>query len=192
MRFKTQLKDAQGPGPALEAFVSAAKHLPQEDMCDVVEGYIKISMECAEIFQLLSGEKRPESEVLLIFQAFEAILLRTASDLTHFHVVGTNIVKKLLNNHMKLLCESLYASGYRMARACLDLMTAVVTQGPEAARDVCSCFDLNKKALYALVTKRDSKGVHDVRLAYIQFALSFLIAGDDNTIGQVLEIKAQA
>nr|XP_038944354.1 nucleolar pre-ribosomal-associated protein 1 isoform X1 [Rattus norvegicus] len=174
---------------ALEAFVSAAKQLPQEDMCDVVEGYIKISMECAEIFQLLSGEKRPESEVLLIFQAFEAILLRTASDLTHFHVVGTNIVKKLLNNHMKLLCESLYASGYRMARACLDLMTAVVTQGPEAARDVCSCFDLNKKALYALVTKRDSKGVHDVRLAYIQFALSFLIAGDDNTIGQVLEIK---
>ncbi|XP_034371344.1 nucleolar pre-ribosomal-associated protein 1 [Arvicanthis niloticus] len=189
VRFKTQLKDAQGPGPALEAFISAAKQLPREDVCDVVEGYIKISMECAEIFQLLSGEKRPESEMLLIFQAFEAILLRTASDLTHFHVVGTNIVKKLLHNHMKLLCESLYASGYRMARACLDLMAAVVTQGPEAARDVCSCFDLNKKALYALVTKRDSKGVHDVRLAYIQFALSFLIAGDDNTIGQVLEIK---
>uniref|UniRef100_A0A8C6HE44 URB1 ribosome biogenesis 1 homolog (S. cerevisiae) n=1 Tax=Mus spicilegus TaxID=10103 RepID=A0A8C6HE44_MUSSI len=189
VRFKTLLKDAQGPGPALEAFVSAAKKLPQEDMCDVVEGYIKISMECAEIFQLLSGEKRPESEMLLIFQAFEAILLRTASDLTHFHVVGANIVKKLLYNHVKLLCESLYASGYRMARACLDLMTAMVTQGPEAARDVCSSLDLNKKALFALVTKRDSKGVHDVRLAYIQFALSFLIAGDDNTIGQVLEIK---
>ncbi|XP_021064784.1 nucleolar pre-ribosomal-associated protein 1 [Mus pahari] len=189
LRFKTQLKDAQGPGPALEAFVSAAKKLPQEDMCDVVEGYIKISMECAEIFQLLSGEKRPESEMLLIFQAFEAILLRTASDLTHFRVVGASIVKKLLYSHMKLLCESLYASGYRMARACLDLMTAMVTQGPEAARDVCSSLDLNKKALFALVTKRDSKGVHDVRLAYIQFALSFLIAGDDNTIGQVLEIK---
>ncbi|XP_057620443.1 nucleolar pre-ribosomal-associated protein 1 isoform X2 [Chionomys nivalis] len=189
VQFKTQLRDAQGPGPALEAFVSAAKQLPQEATCDVVEGYIKISMECAEIFQLLSGEKRPESEVLLIFQVFEAILLRTASDLAHFHVVGTNIVKKLLNNHMKLLCESLYASGYRLARACLDLMAAMVTQGPEAARDVCSCFDLNKKALYTLVTKRDSKGVHDVRLAYIQFALSFLIAGDDNTIGQVLALK---
>lgn len=189
VRFKTQLRDAQGPAPALEAFISAAKQLPREDMCDVVEGYIKISMECAEIFQLLSGEKRPESEVLLIFQVFEAILLRTASDLTHFHVVGTNVVKKLLNNHMKLLCESLYASGYRLARACLDLMAAMVTQGPEAARDMCSCFDLNKKTLYTLATKRDSKGVHDVRLAYIQFALSFLIAGDDNTIGQVLELK---
>uniref|UniRef100_A0A452UVD1 URB1 ribosome biogenesis homolog n=1 Tax=Ursus maritimus TaxID=29073 RepID=A0A452UVD1_URSMA len=162
---------------------------PREDVYDVVEGYVKISVECAEIFQLLSGEKRPESEMLLIFQVFEAILLRTASDLSHFHVVGTNIVKKLMNNHMKLICESLYASGYRLARACLNLMAAMVTQGPEAARDVCSHFDLNKKTLYTLATKRDSKGVHDVRLAYIQFALSFLIAGDDSTIVQVLELK---
>uniref|UniRef100_A0AC11DV62 URB1 ribosome biogenesis homolog n=1 Tax=Ovis aries TaxID=9940 RepID=A0AC11DV62_SHEEP len=187
--FKAQLRDPQGAGPALEAFVTAAKKLPREDVYDVVEGYIKISVECAEIFQLLSGEKRPESEMLLIFQVFEAILLRTASDLSHFHVVGTNIVKKLMNNHMKLICESLYASGYRMARACLNLMAAMVTQGSEAARDVCSHFDLNKKTLYTLVTKRDPKGVHDVRLAYIQFALSFLIAGDDSTITQVLELK---
>ena len=76
-----------------------------------------------------------------------------------------------------------------MARACLNLMAAMVTQGPEAARDVCSHFDLNKKTLYTLATKRDSKGVHDVRLAYIQFALSFLITGDDSTIAQVLELK---
>jgi nucleolar pre-ribosomal-associated protein 1 len=55
----------------------------------------------------------PSLQMLLIFQVFEAILLRTASDLSHFHVVGTNIVKKLVNNHMKLICESLYASGYR-------------------------------------------------------------------------------
>lgn len=63
------------------------------------------------------------SQVLLIFQVFEAILLRTASDLAHFHVVGTNIVKKLLNNHMKLLCESLYASGYRWVPACVYAVT---------------------------------------------------------------------
>ena len=42
--------------------------------------------------------------MLLVFQVFKAILLRTASDLSHFHVVGTNIVKKLMNNHMKLIC----------------------------------------------------------------------------------------
>lgn len=67
--------------------------------------------------------------MLLVFQVFEAILLRTASDLSHFHVVGTNIVKKLMNNHMKLICESLYASGYRyvgrlyVAGLALDLVS---------------------------------------------------------------------
>lgn len=35
------------------------------------------------------------------------------------------------------------------------------------------------------------QGVHDVRLAYIRFALSFLIAGDDSTIAQVLELKGR-
>lgn len=63
---------------------------------------------------MISSSSLP-SQLLLIFQVFEAILLRTAGDLSHFHVAGINIVKKLLNNHMKLLCESLYASGYRCA-----------------------------------------------------------------------------
>ncbi|XP_053513946.1 nucleolar pre-ribosomal-associated protein 1 isoform X2 [Artibeus jamaicensis] len=34
-----------------------------------------------------------------------------------------------------------------------------------------------------------SQGMHDVRLAYIQFALAFLVAGDDSTLLQVLELK---
>lgn len=48
----------------LEAFISAAKKLPSSDVYDVVEGYIKISMECIEIFKLLEGEKHSETEVL--------------------------------------------------------------------------------------------------------------------------------
>lgn len=47
----------------LEAFISAAKKLPSSDVYDVVEGYIKISVECAEIFKLLEGEKHTETEV---------------------------------------------------------------------------------------------------------------------------------
>lgn len=48
----------------LKSFVSAAKKLPSSDVYDVVEGYIKISMECTEIFKLLEGEKRGETEVI--------------------------------------------------------------------------------------------------------------------------------
>lgn len=47
----------------LQTFISTAKKLPCPDLYDVVEGYIKISMECAEIFKLLEGEKHAESEV---------------------------------------------------------------------------------------------------------------------------------
>lgn len=47
----------------LETFVSVAKELPTAQLYDVVEGYVKISVECAEIFKLLDGERKPESEV---------------------------------------------------------------------------------------------------------------------------------
>lgn len=51
------------PVSALEAFVTAAKQLPREGACDVVEDYVRISVECAEVFQLLGGERPPESQV---------------------------------------------------------------------------------------------------------------------------------
>nr|XP_056714188.1 nucleolar pre-ribosomal-associated protein 1 [Euleptes europaea] len=189
-QFKAMLRQ---PGAAaakgLETFISIAKLLPSEEQYDVVEGYIKISIECAEILKLLDGERRPESEMLLIFQALESILLRTASDLSHFRVVGMNIVKKLINSYMRLIYSALYSENHRMSRLCLTLLSAMVAQGPDAARDVYSHFDFNNKFLSGLVKKRDYKGKPDVRMAYIQYALSFLITGDNMTLVHVLELK---
>lgn len=48
----------------LKSFVSAAKKLPSSDVYDVVEGYIKISMECTEIFKLLEGKNNVVTEVM--------------------------------------------------------------------------------------------------------------------------------
>uniref|UniRef100_A0A672TFE9 URB1 ribosome biosis homolog n=1 Tax=Strigops habroptila TaxID=2489341 RepID=A0A672TFE9_STRHB len=173
----------------LETFISVAKTLPSPDVYDVVEGYIKISMECAEIFKLMDGERKPESEMLLIFQALEAILLRTASDLSHFSAVGMNIVKKLIHSYMRLVYAALNSENHRMSRVCLTLLSAMVAQGPDSARDVYSHFDFNNKFLPGLLKKRCKKGRTDVRMAYIQFALSFLIAGDNAILTQVLELK---
>ncbi|NXN08847.1 NPA1P protein, partial [Indicator maculatus] len=173
----------------LETFVSVAKRLPSSEIYDVVEGYIKISMECAEIFKLMDGERKPENEMLLIFQALEAILLRTASDLSHFSVVGMNIVKKLIHSYMKLVYAALYSENQKKSQACLTLLSAMVAQGPDSARDVYSHFDFNNKFLPGLLKKRSKKDKADVRVAYIQFALSFLIAGDNAILTQVLELK---
>uniref|UniRef100_A0A6J0TW72 Nucleolar pre-ribosomal-associated protein 1 n=1 Tax=Pogona vitticeps TaxID=103695 RepID=A0A6J0TW72_9SAUR len=188
-RFKAMLRDPSTAMKGLKKFISLAKSLPSTEQFDIVEGYTKVSVECAEILKLLDGEKRPESEMLLIFQALESILLRTASDLSHFRVVGMNIVKKLINSYMRLIYAALYSEGHRMSRMCLTLLSAMVTQGPDAARDVYSHFDFNNKFLPSLVKKRDHKGKPDVRMAYIQFALSFLIAGDNTILVHVLELK---
>ncbi|XP_059824654.1 nucleolar pre-ribosomal-associated protein 1 [Hypanus sabinus] len=187
--FKNQLKRPEGVEKGLVTFISIAKQLPCSGLYDVVEGYIKISAECAEFFKLLDGENLTEKERILIFQALEAILLRTASDLTHFSSVGMNIVKKVLYSYMKVIYSALFSASPRCAKACLHLLSAMVSQGPEAARNFFSHFDFNNKLLSGLLKIRDLTGKPDVRMAYIQFAISFLVAGDNNTISQVLELK---
>ncbi|KAM6140617.1 LOW QUALITY PROTEIN: nucleolar pre-ribosomal-associated protein 1 [Pterocles gutturalis] len=188
VRFKALLRDPATAAKGLETFIAVAKTLPSPEVYDVVEGYVKISMECAEIFKLMDGERKPDGEMILIFQALEAILLRTASDLSHFSVVGMNIVKKLIHSYMRLVYAALYSENHRMSRVCLTLLSAMVAQGPDSARDVYSHFDFNNKFLPGLLKKRCKKGRPDVRLAYIQFALS-LIAGDNAILTQVLELK---
>ncbi|XP_071780840.2 nucleolar pre-ribosomal-associated protein 1 [Centroberyx gerrardi] len=186
--FKAMLKEPAKAMKGLETFISTAKKLPCPDLYDVVEGYIKISMECAEIFKLLEGERQIESEMMLIFESLEMILLRTASDLSHFSMVGSTIVKKTVSSYMKLLQGSFYSENHRFVRQCLSLLSAMVSQGPEAAREVFSHIHFNK-GLSGLARRKDKKGKPDVRMAFIQFALSFLVSGDNATVGQLLEVK---
>uniref|UniRef100_A0A8C4SW97 URB1 N-terminal domain-containing protein n=1 Tax=Erpetoichthys calabaricus TaxID=27687 RepID=A0A8C4SW97_ERPCA len=169
-------------------FISIVQKLPSPEIYDVVEGYIKISMECSEIFRLMEGKQNEESEMILIFMTLEAILLRTASDLSHFSMVGAAIVKKLLTCHMKHIYSALYSENNRYIQTSLNLLAAMVSQGPESAQQVFSHIEF-KKNLSGLARKRDKKGKTDVRVAYIQFALSFLISGDSNVIKQVLDLK---
>ncbi|RVE65079.1 hypothetical protein OJAV_G00132260 [Oryzias javanicus] len=185
--FKAMLKNPTTTVKGLEKFVSIARKLPCPDLYDVVEGFIKISMECAEIFQLLEGEKHTENETMLVFESLEVILLRTATDLSHFNMVGNGIVKKMVANHMKLLQGSLHSANHRFVRHCLNLLSAMVSQGVEAAREVFSHIHI--KALSGLEKRKDKMGRPDVRLAFIQFVLSFLVSGDGAIIGQILEVK---
>lgn len=186
---------------------------------------------------------------MLIFESLEMILLRTASDLSHFNMVGNAIVKKTVSGFMKLLQGSFHSDNHRLAwwphfksqsevsfkneskcfnvfcfgrfvRQCLSFLSALVSQGPEAAREVLSSIHINK-ALSGLAKRKDKKvccvslfhfsgcvglvwlcryacvsltlqGRPDVRMAFIQFALSFLVSGDTSTVGQILEVKGNS
>uniref|UniRef100_A0A673CC10 URB1 ribosome biogenesis homolog n=1 Tax=Sphaeramia orbicularis TaxID=375764 RepID=A0A673CC10_9TELE len=155
--FKGLLKDPTTAMKGLETFISTAKKLPCTGLYDVVEGYIKISMECTEIFKLLEGEKQAESEMMLIFESLEMILLRTASDLSHFNMVGNAIVKKTVSSYMKCLHSSFHSENHRFVRQCLSFLSALVSQGPEAAREVFSHIYI--KALSGLARRKDKRVV---------------------------------
>ncbi|KAM9452285.1 nucleolar pre-ribosomal-associated protein 1 [Salvelinus alpinus] len=186
--FKAMLMEPTKAMKGLETFITTARKLPCPDLYDVVEGYIKISMECSEIFKLLEGDKQMESEMMVIFQSLEMILLRTASDLSHFSMVGSTIVKKVVSSYMKLIQTSLNSENHRFVRQCLSFLSAMVSQGADTAREVFSHFHFTK-GLSALAKRKDRMGRPDVRMAYTQFALSFLVSGDNATIGQLLEMK---
>ncbi|KAL0972733.1 hypothetical protein UPYG_G00194060 [Umbra pygmaea] len=186
--FKAMLRDPTKAMKGLNTFISIAKKLPCPELYDVVEGYIKISMECSEIFKLLEGDAPIESEMILIFQSLEMILLRTASDLSHFRVVGTNIVKKTVSSYMKLIQTSLSSETHRFVRQCLNFLSAMVSQGAEMASEVFSHFHFTKSHS-KLARGKYKMGNPDIRMAYIQFALSFLVSGDNATIGQLLEME---
>uniref|UniRef100_A0A8D0DA07 URB1 ribosome biogenesis homolog n=1 Tax=Sander lucioperca TaxID=283035 RepID=A0A8D0DA07_SANLU len=156
--FKAMLKEPTTAMKGLEIFISTAKKLPCSDLYDVVEGYIKISMECAEIFKLLEREKHVESELVPIFESLEMILLRTASDLSHFNMVGNAIVKKTVSSYMTLLQGSFSSENHRFVRQCLSLLSALVSQGPEAAREILSHIHVNK-ALSGLAKRKDKRVV---------------------------------
>lgn len=61
----------------MDTFIFIAKSLPLAEQYDIVEGYIKISVECAEILKLLDGERRPEREVRISI-AFDALIVEPA------------------------------------------------------------------------------------------------------------------
>ncbi|XP_046732396.1 LOW QUALITY PROTEIN: nucleolar pre-ribosomal-associated protein 1 [Silurus meridionalis] len=186
--FKSMLKDPSKAFKALETFIGTAKQLPCANLYDVVEGYIKISAECAEILALLEGDTHSETEFMLIFQSLELILLRTASDLSCFNLLGSHIVKKIVSSHMKLLQSSLCSGNHQFVRRCLCLMTAMVSQGTESANEMFNSLVFNK-SLSNLAHKRDRTGRPDIRMSYIQFALSFLMYGDTATIIHALDTK---
>lgn len=71
---------------------------------------------------------------------------------------GMSIVQRVLQGHLKLLYSCLNpTSPPEVIKSTLRLLTAMVTQGPSAAREVQRSFDFILKSLSSLPNKRDRK-----------------------------------
>ncbi|XP_077977057.1 nucleolar pre-ribosomal-associated protein 1-like [Glandiceps talaboti] len=187
--FKSKLKEHTKALPALTNFIQLVKE--DDSSNDVVDSYLKISGECNEIFNLMEGERRPGTEMQIIFEALECILVRITDRLKHHKATALQIVQRMLQNHMKPIYNALsVGSTSRYLKLCLRLLTAMVMQDTLTAREVQTHFNFQLPSLVSIMNRRDSKGAtEDVRICFARFATSFLISSDDQVIQKLIEVR---
>ena len=107
-------------------------------------------------------------QLLLCFQCLEQILLFTASPATAESAspdslksltklcssVGSKLVADILSSHMRCIYSSLQTSQpMRLIASAVKFLTAMVLQGPSAARDVQQSFNFGYKPLEMLPSR---------------------------------------
>lgn len=104
-------------------------------------------------------------QLLVCLKCLEQVLLFTASaatptpDLTpvhskHYSALGRRLVQRLLASHLKCLYHSLRSTApVRLVGACLRLLTAMVIQGADSAKEVQLVFNLSYKPLQTFFSK---------------------------------------
>ncbi|CAH1799014.1 unnamed protein product, partial [Owenia fusiformis] len=190
IEFKMLMKEPHTKMKGIEQFIEQARAYGTTTETDIVHNYCRGSMECTEIMSCMTDTKRKPTELSAIFQALECILLRIADDLQKFKIVGENIVKKMLTSNMNqiyFLLAMRNKSG--QIKSALKLLSAMVSQSAEMARQVQTQFDFSCRNLPPLLNRRDTKDPRDVRTCYLHFMMSFLVTGDKGTISAIVDSK---
>ncbi len=116
------------------------------------------------LYPFLSIPSSPH-QVLLCFQCLEQILLFTASPPTPHtlsHSPGTGLVQAILKDHMRPIYSSLAtANPNKLIAACVRVLTAMVAQGNQSARDVQLVFNFGYKPLGMLCGR-----THTIQVSY--------------------------
>lgn len=186
--IKRKLKEEDNEVTALKEFISQAKN-----SFKFVESYLKTSPECNEIFHLFGADGRPAPlKLALIWEAFEMIftVLSQQNDSNTFHSIGSFVVSKVLQNHMKLLYSSLNANASnQLIKSALTCMTLMLAQGVNNVKEFLGSFDFSLKCFKVIAKKRDRKQKPDPRTCFVRFCLAFFAFGDVSVIKKILEEK---
>ena len=108
----------------------------------------------------------------MCFSCLEQVLLYTASSESDpvLASAGLQLTQSILSTHMRTIYSSLVtAAPARLICACLCLLSAMVTQGPAAAREVLQGFNFGYKPLGLLLAKTEK----------IKVCLSKILDGGD-------------
>ncbi len=97
-------------------------------------------------------------QLSLLFDALEAVLLRTAADLKKYKALGDAIARSVLSFHLPAVYTTLAMSNSSsQIKSATKLLTALVIQGRSQAKDVLLHFDFSHRNVYPLLNRRDTK-----------------------------------
>lgn len=85
-------------------------------------------------------------------------VLSQQNDSNTFHSIGSFVVSKVLQNHMKLLYSSLSANASnQLIKSALTCMTLMLAQGVNNVKEFLESFDFSLKCFKVIAKKRDRK-----------------------------------
>ncbi|XP_071956978.1 nucleolar pre-ribosomal-associated protein 1-like [Antedon mediterranea] len=193
-QFKKQLR-SENNGEVLQALTLFRTSVGEFEIKsdpekDIIQAYLKISGECAEIIQLLDGNKRPPKELQLICEVLEKIFLSVIDNHPIYHSSLVRVAHQICQKHIKQVERAIFAGIHNnVAMAGFRLLTSIVMLGISSARNVMSCFSFDHPTLMKLVNRCNLENDEDVRVCYIRFMLSLLVVGDSQLIEDLLSHK---
>lgn len=192
LELKKLLNDAETRSEALLKFIRAGEKFDsnKKQNHDIVKSYISSSADCAELLLCLKGEVTPNN-LSAIFRCLISILTRTASDLQEFYgKVGMSICDAILRSHLQKIYHALgLHQSPRTVSHGFKVLTLMVMQGREAARDIAHQIDFNLRCFKDVLKRFKGKMSFDIRKSYIHFAVSFFMSGDVRTINRIFDVK---
>lgn len=196
LKFTELIEESETELTALQRFCKACdlyKADPQKAY-DIVGAYVTISPDFSALLRCLGKSKHSPKELAIAFECCINIFLRTASDLSEtFPNTGPNLCSALLEGHVQTFYRCLgFKNTQKVKNVTLHLLSTMVMQGKNSARDVADCLDFSLNCFSSILQRQ--KGLkyqtakYNLRVQYVQFVLSFLIAGDSSTVQKILNL----
>lgn len=141
---------------------------------------------------LTSEDKVKAVDVAAVFNAVETVVLRVVRDLPQYQAVAMDLVRQVLSDFPKKLV--LLISGTNtayQAKSVLRMLTAFVTLGPLAAREVLMKLNLEHNNWELLPRRSSRRDAPDVRTCFTHFLLAFLVDPHPGVLKEFVDRKTR-
>lgn len=169
---------------ALKEFLVLCKETNNQDY---IYEFLQSGGSCSQLLQILEQDQSVHLNIVL--EILYYAILRVSANYPQYKSATYEACQHLLNNYMTLINKTLgLTTTTRDRKIVLKLLTALVTFSSSLAKDILVHVNFNPGTLEIFIKHTDDK-VDNVRSAFINFLMSFLVDSHYPTICTLLEKK---